>query len=93
MTARPIKAFAGAGALAILLAAAGSPGSARAAEVRLLSAAAMQSVFKNLAGEFERTEGHKLIISYGTIVHRVSQKPDQHRGHHRERNAGRINQA
>jgi molybdate transport system substrate-binding protein len=42
-------------------------GSARAAEVRLLSAAAMQSVFKNIAGEFERNAGHKLVISYGTI--------------------------
>src|SRR5262249_35818662 len=30
-------------------------------------AAAMQSVFKNIAGEFERTSGHKLVISYGTI--------------------------
>jgi len=40
---------------------------ADAAEVRLLSAAAMQSVFKQIAGDFERTSGHKLIISYGTI--------------------------
>jgi molybdate transport system substrate-binding protein len=50
---------------ALLIAACGA--SARAGEIRLLSAAAMQSVFKNVAGEFERTAGHKLIISYGTI--------------------------
>ena len=40
---------------------------AGAAEIRLLSAAAMQSVFKEIAGDFERTTGHKLIIAYGTI--------------------------
>ncbi len=38
-----------------------------AAEIRLLSAAAMQSVFKEIAGDFERTSGHKLTIHYGTI--------------------------
>jgi molybdate transport system substrate-binding protein len=41
--------------------------SARAAEIRLLSAAAMQSVFKEVAGDFERASGHKLVIAYGTI--------------------------
>jgi molybdate transport system substrate-binding protein len=40
---------------------------AAAEEIRLLSAAAMQSVFREIAGEFERGSGHKLIISYGTI--------------------------
>jgi len=44
-----------------------APAAARAAELRLLSAAAMQSVFKEVASEFERTSGHKLIIEYGTI--------------------------
>lgn len=38
-----------------------------AAEIRLLSAAAMQSVFKEITAEFERTSGHKLTIHYGTI--------------------------
>jgi molybdate transport system substrate-binding protein len=38
-----------------------------AAEIHVLSAAAMQSVFKEVAGEFERTSGHRLVISYGTI--------------------------
>jgi molybdate transport system substrate-binding protein len=64
MTARYMKAFASAATFAVLLGAVGSSG---AAEVRLLSAAAMQSVFKKIAGEFERTSGHKLTIGYGTI--------------------------
>jgi molybdate transport system substrate-binding protein len=38
-----------------------------AAEIRLLSAAAMQSVFKDIAGDFERTSGHKLNITFATI--------------------------
>ena len=42
-------------------------GPAAAKEVRLLSAAAMQTVFKEIAGEFERTSGHRLTIAYGTI--------------------------
>ena len=40
---------------------------AGATEIRLLSAAAMQSVFKEIAGDFERASGHKLTIAYGTI--------------------------
>jgi molybdate transport system substrate-binding protein len=40
---------------------------AGAAEVRLLSAAAMQSVFKDIAGEFERTSEHTLKITYATM--------------------------
>jgi molybdate transport system substrate-binding protein len=50
---------------ATLLVALSSP--AGADEIRLLSAAAMQSVFKEIAGEFERSSGHKLTIAYGTI--------------------------
>src|SRR5215472_15004413 len=56
-----------AAALAMVLAAACGAGGTRAAEIRLLSAAAMQSVFKNIVGEFERSSGHKVVISYGTI--------------------------
>src|SRR5262252_132609 len=67
MTTGLTKAVARASALAALLTVAFAATDTRAAEVRLLSAAAMQSVFKNIAGEFERTSGHKLIISYGTI--------------------------
>src|SRR5215831_18410058 len=66
MTAGPIPAFGRAATAAVLLMTASASG-AQAAEIRLLSAAAMQSVFKNIAGEFERTTGHKLVISYGTI--------------------------
>jgi molybdate transport system substrate-binding protein len=40
---------------------------ADAAEIRLLSAAAMQSVFKDIAAEFETASGHKLSITYATI--------------------------
>jgi molybdate transport system substrate-binding protein len=67
MSTGTTKGLARAAALAALLTAACGAGDARAAEVRLLSAAALQSVFKNIAGEFERTSGHKLVISYGTI--------------------------
>jgi len=42
-------------------------GTASADEVRLLSAAAMQTVFKQIAGDFERGSGHRLVIAYGTI--------------------------
>jgi molybdate transport system substrate-binding protein len=38
-----------------------------AAEIRLVSAAAMQSVFKEIGSAFERSSGHKLVIHYGTI--------------------------
>ena len=61
------KTFARAAASAVLLSALAGAGGAHASDVRLLSAAAMQSVFKNVGGEFERTAGHKLVISYGTI--------------------------
>src|SRR4051794_33130606 len=38
-----------------------------AAEIRLLSAAAVQSVLKETVAEFERDSGHRLIIAYDTI--------------------------
>jgi len=40
---------------------------AAAEEIRLLSAAALQSVFKEITDDFERTSGHKLIITYRTM--------------------------
>jgi molybdate transport system substrate-binding protein len=40
---------------------------ARAAEIRLLSAAAMQTVFKELGPDFERASGHRLVIVYRTM--------------------------
>jgi hypothetical protein len=38
-----------------------------AAEIRLLSAASIQEVFKEIIGDFERASGHKMIINYGTM--------------------------
>jgi molybdate transport system substrate-binding protein len=38
-----------------------------AAEIRLVSAASIQEVFKEIIGDFERTSGHKMIIHYGTM--------------------------
>jgi len=40
---------------------------AHGAEIRLLSAAAMQSIFKTIGSEFERRSGHRLVIAYGTM--------------------------
>src|SRR5882762_5316673 len=40
---------------------------AGAAEIRLLSAASMQTVLKETVGEFERTSGHKVTIAYSTM--------------------------
>src|SRR5262245_22479815 len=40
---------------------------AAADDIRLLSAAAMQSVFREIAGDFERASGHKLSITYATM--------------------------
>lgn len=41
-------------------------GTADAAEVKVLSAEAMRPVLSELSGEFERSTGHKLVITYGT---------------------------
>jgi|SRR5262245_18155162 len=38
-----------------------------AAEVRVLSAAAMQSVFKEIREELQQTSGYKLVPHYGTV--------------------------
>ena len=38
-----------------------------AAEVHVLSAAAMQSVFKEIRDEFQQTTGYRLVPHYGTI--------------------------
>ena len=47
-----------------LLAAAGP---ARADELQLLSAASMQTVFKEIVGDFERGSGHKVSLRYSTM--------------------------
>ena len=38
-----------------------------AAEVHVLSAAAMQSVFKEIRDEFQKKTGYRLVLHYGTI--------------------------
>ena len=40
---------------------------ASAAEIRLLSAASMQTVFAELIGDFERASGHKVVVHYSTM--------------------------
>jgi molybdate transport system substrate-binding protein len=40
---------------------------APAGEIRLLSAASMQTVLKEVIGNFERDSGHKVIIQYSTM--------------------------
>lgn len=40
---------------------------AHAEEIRLLSAASMQTVLKDIIGNFERDSGHKVIIQYSTM--------------------------
>jgi molybdate transport system substrate-binding protein len=62
--ARSISTGIAAFALLMLL---GSPRPAGAAEMRLLSAASIQEVFKEIIGDFERASGHKVIIHYGTM--------------------------
>lgn len=55
-------------AASVMVAAAWPGGSPTfAAEIRILSTAALQSVFKDSAADFERSSGHKLIIDYDTI--------------------------
>ena len=50
---------------ALLLAATALP--CGAAEIRVLSAAVMQTVFKDVAHDFERASGHKLTFVYDTM--------------------------
>src|SRR5215467_14795891 len=56
-----------AAALAVVAVIAGGTERAHAAEIRVLSAAAMQSIFKVIAGEFEHQSGVKLVMTYGTM--------------------------
>jgi molybdate transport system substrate-binding protein len=39
----------------------------QAADLQLLSAAAMQTVFNGIAADFQRTSGHQLVITYATM--------------------------
>jgi molybdate transport system substrate-binding protein len=56
-----------AAALATVIAASSVATPTQAAEIRLLSAAAMQTVFHMITDEFERTSGHKLVFAYSTM--------------------------
>lgn len=55
----------------------GSQSPSGAAEIRLLSAASIQEVFKEIIGDFERAAGHKLIINYdhGCVCTALELKP------------------
>src|SRR5690349_15255929 len=45
----------------------GMPHAARADDIHLISAASMQTVFKEVLPAFERSTGHKVIVDYGTM--------------------------
>src|SRR5215813_418595 len=69
-----MRTFFRAGALATIIATSAAAPQAQADEIRLLSAAAMQTVFGMITDEFERTSGHKLVFAYttmGAITERV----------------------
>ncbi len=57
----------GAASAALVVALLGGANQARATDIRLLSAAVMQTVFKEIVGDFERTSGHRLILTYATM--------------------------
>src|SRR3954471_13885010 len=40
---------------------------ARADDIHVLSAAAMQTVFKEVAADFERASSHRLVMTYATM--------------------------
>lgn len=61
-----VRVCARAAVLAILMLC-GSLNPLHASEMRLLSAASIQEVFKEVIGDFERASGHKVIIHYGTM--------------------------
>lgn len=66
------NAFAGtagarvAASFTLLVALIAGGGAAGAAEIRILSAAGMGPVLKEIAGEFERASGHKLMMEFAT---------------------------
>src|SRR5690349_14172907 len=45
----------------------GTTTAAQAADVQVLSAAAMQTVLKEVAADFERSSAHRLVIAYATM--------------------------
>lgn len=60
---------------ALTVALSGGAGTPHAAEIRLLSAASMQTVLSEIVGDFERSSRHKVTIRYstmGTITGRIA---------------------
>ena len=55
-------AYVAAFALSILL---GRPGQANAAEIRVLCSNGLKAVFEELAPQFERASGHKVVVKFG----------------------------
>ena len=53
--------------LAIVLAAAGAPGGAAAAEIKVLTAGAFKQVLVALVPDFEKQTGHKVIVENETV--------------------------
>src|SRR3954449_1345966 len=45
----------------------GSQNLLNAGELRLLSAASIQQVFRDILGEFEQASGHKIVLQYATM--------------------------
>jgi molybdate transport system substrate-binding protein len=62
-TLRAIIAYAAAAILMLT----GSHNVLHAAELRLLSAASIQQVFKEVLGDFEQSSGHRIILRYATM--------------------------
>src|SRR5262249_13935608 len=56
-----------AAALAVVAVVGGGMERAHAAEIQVLSAAAMQSIFKVIGSEFEHQSGDKLVMTYATM--------------------------
>src|SRR5438046_3197150 len=44
-----------------------APQPLHAGELRLLSAASIQEVFKEILGDFEQASGHRIILQYATM--------------------------
>jgi molybdate transport system substrate-binding protein len=72
MTTRSIIAAASTGFISLLVA----NTAAQAAELRVLSAIAMQTVMEDLGPKFERASGHKLAIAFGTMGQVVKRLQD-----------------
>jgi molybdate transport system substrate-binding protein len=53
--------------LAVFVALLASHGAVKAGELRLLSAASIQEVFKDVLGDFEHASGHRVILQYATM--------------------------